>query len=180
MITTSLSRILCGATCTWSAVFAVLELSDEFLALSGDFDALHIRLNAVRYHYGGINASYYSGDTRSWQRYTRREPIATDVKLCDTGIRCAVQERLVFGKLYALVILHSRYDHRFLLYEDKLFPCTVAKSLQQVAAETETEAALALESEVLAATVCSLASDGAGGAASSFHHDRVPDDMTDQ
>jgi hypothetical protein len=160
--------------------FAVLELSDEFLALSGDFDALHSRLNAVRYHHGGINASYYGGDTRSWQRYTRREPIATDVKLCDTGIRCAVQERLVFGKLYALVILHSRYDHRFVLYEDKLFPFTVAKSPQQVAAEAETEAALALESEVLAATVCPLAGDGAGGAASSFHQDRVPDDMTDQ
>ena len=160
--------------------FAVLELSDEFLALSGDFDALHSRLNAVRYHHGGINMSYYGGDTRSWQRYTRREPIATNVKLCDTGIRCAVQERLIFGKLYALVILHSRYDHRFVLYEDKLFPFTVAKSLQQVAAEAETEAALALESEVLAATVCPLAGDGAGGATSSFHQDRVPDDMTDQ
>ena len=129
--------------------FAVLELSDEFLALSGDFDALHSRLNVVRYHHGGINKSYYGGDTRSWQRYTRRKPIATNVELCDTGIRCAVQERLVFGKLYALVILHTSHDHRFVLYEDKLFPFTVAKSLQQV--EAEAEAALALELEALAA-----------------------------
>ena len=107
--------------------FAVLELSDEFLALSGDFDELQVRLNAVRYDVFGVNKTYYGGDTRSWQRYTRREPITTNVEPCDSGIRCAVQEPLVVGKLYALVILNTGHEHEFPLFEDKLFPFMVAR-----------------------------------------------------
>jgi hypothetical protein len=108
--------------------FAVLELLDEFLALSGDFDALHRRLNAVRYDvFGEANLTYYGGDTRSWQRYTRRQPITTNVEPCDSGIRCAVQEPLVVGKLYALVILNTGHEHEFPLFEDKLFPFMVAR-----------------------------------------------------
>ncbi len=116
--------------------FAVLELSDEFSSLSGNFDELYRRLDVVRLDTSG---HWGEGDTRSWQRYTRRRPIATNVETCATGIRCAVQEPLVVGKLYALVILHTTRDHSFPIYEDKLFPFTVAKSQQQVVVEKTTE-----------------------------------------
>jgi hypothetical protein len=112
---------------------AVLELSEEFAVFSGDFDALHQKLDAVRYNIFGVHKYHHDGDTRSWQRYTRRMPITCSVEAFDGGvIRCAVKEPLVPGKLYALVLLHThgKYSNtkygEAVLYEDKLFPFIVA------------------------------------------------------
>jgi ubiquitin len=104
----------------------VLELSEEFVMKRSDFAGLHEQLDAVRYIFG-INSNFYGGNILSWQRYTRRLPIACKVELHDAGvIRCAVQEPLVVGKLYALALLHTSHSTLpTVLYEDKLFPFVV-------------------------------------------------------
>ncbi len=125
---------------------AVLELSEEFAEFSGDFDALHQKLDAARYNIYGVNKSHHAGDTRSWQRYTRRMPVTCSVEAFDGGvITCAVKEPLVPGKLYALAILHTHGEDSIIksreavLYEDKLFPFKVAAAAAPAASPSSSQ-----------------------------------------
>ena len=103
--------------------------SDEFPYDQQGVD-VQTRLEAIRYNWSGSHRrSYYFGDTRSWQRYTRDLPCAVDFTVDATArtIQAALHEPLIPCAWYALVFLHGNHcsqptGGRANIYDDYVIP----------------------------------------------------------
>jgi len=100
----------------------VLKLRREFSQL--DPANMLIALDKERYDVDGINAGYFGGDVRSWQRYTTDTPIDGRITTSDLTNSIAFQPRwrLEPDTWYALVLLHNNHTFNDCIYEDWLIP----------------------------------------------------------
>jgi hypothetical protein len=103
----------------------LLELREEFSVL-GEEMIPHI--DQIRYNCPGINATYYGGDTRSWQRYTHKQPLPGSIAVDEEEQRAvfAPGTALKASTWYCIALLHTNHSYTPYFYEDYLIPFKTA------------------------------------------------------
>jgi hypothetical protein len=92
-------------------------VNDSILLLDLGTDSPELanrRLEGIRYKWDGVNSMYWNGDPHSWQRYTKKIPLAIDITLTETTgtepprqLRISPKISLTAGGCYAIVLLHD-------------------------------------------------------------------------
>jgi large subunit ribosomal protein L40e len=118
-------------TKTYKERVMVLKLSSELTSLCSeekDDSAMIEMLEKVKYNHDGINRTYYGGDSRSWQRYTKQQPLKCALSWEDSSnrINIKMKEELEPGTWYAIVLLHSNHEYATYIYEDWIIPFKIA------------------------------------------------------
>jgi hypothetical protein len=104
----------------------LLELSEEFTKEGKD--GISPALEREKYKFDGINRSYYGGDSRSWQRYTRSLPVAGTISVDPHTLvmEWRSSEALKPATWYAFLLVHSNHMCSSSIYEDHLVPFQTA------------------------------------------------------
>ena len=94
----------------------LVVLSDEFK--DDDDMCTEKKLNTARYNLDGINKTYYGGDLRSWQRYTRELPVKGKIEVASNRVVFVPNVPLRPETWYALLWLHTNHEFLCPIYED--------------------------------------------------------------
>ena len=88
----------------------LLKLRDEFVEPQTK-QLRREHLETVKYNRDGINASYYGGDSRSWQRYTSDLPLEGDITVHeDCVVEFTPSSALAPFAWYTIVLLHGNHE----------------------------------------------------------------------
>jgi hypothetical protein len=113
----------------------LLKLSNEFVEKGENEDMLKY-IEQEKYNMNGVNKTYYGGDTKSWQRYTRALPIYGKGSIIgDDTVQFTPMTTLKYNTWYALVLLHNNHEYDDYIYEDYLIPFKTEASEYQAEEE---------------------------------------------
>ncbi|KAJ6253414.1 hypothetical protein M0813_13428 [Anaeramoeba flamelloides] len=81
-------------------------------------------LERWRYNFSGINRSYYGGDDRSYQMYTDKMPIPSEIVVNKSQSTVTLLPKQALEPLswYVVALLHTNHTRSCYLYEDFLVP----------------------------------------------------------
>lgn len=109
----------------------LVRLREEFTQDTQSLTDIDERLDRCRYNVLKNNKTYYGGDTRSWQRYTREKPVKiSSLKITPTSLSFQVEKDLIDGAHYAVLFLHATFTRHDVIHvrpkgDDYLIPFLV-------------------------------------------------------
>jgi hypothetical protein len=110
----------------FSTRIMVVKLREEFVEKG---DNMLEYIEQEKYNIFGINRTYYGGDSRSWQRYTKELPIDGKIEGAQQlGFEQFLLVKYSFSKeleedtWYALLLLHNNQYYDDAIYEDLVVP----------------------------------------------------------
>ena len=83
------------------------SVMDKLLIVEVSDPNLERTIDSVRYKWDGVNMFYSGGDPHSWQRYTRKIPISTNISVENKTVHIAPKQTLHPDTDYAVVLLHG-------------------------------------------------------------------------